>query len=176
MLPAPHAPTRSGDGLRVTRVVLQPRSATGPAQTENPVAAGMTDELGRALPRIRAILAAGTTWTDTLKDQVKQNGLAVDREIITKFTVVGDSVVGGESSWKLTREMTTKGSGKGNMQGQDITLESSGTGKGILLVSKKGVLMGGQGEEASIGSVLLVANGMQIGLNSTTTTSFTKVK
>ena len=151
-------------------------SVTGPRETENPVAAGMTDELGRALPRIKAILAVGATWTDTLKDEVKQGALAVSREIITKYTVAGDSLVGGETSWKLTREMTVKGSGKGNAQGQDIAIESAGTGKGTLVISKKGVLMGGVGEETSAGTVTLAASGMQINLNSNTTTTFTKVK
>ena len=151
-------------------------SVTGPNQDDNPLAAGMADELGRALPRIKAILAAGVTWTDTLKDQVRQAGLEVNREIITMYTVAGDSMVGSEPSWKLLREMSVKGTGKGNAQGQDIALESSGTGKGVLLVSKKGVLLAGQGEETGAGVVTLAASGMQVNLTTTTTTNFTKVR
>ena len=151
-------------------------SVTGPSAAENPLGSQMTDELGRALPRIRAILAAGTIWTDTVNDVVKQNGLEVSRQIITKYSVMGDSVVSGEPSWKIARETASKNSGKGNVQGQDVAVESAGTGKGVLLISKKGVLMAGQGEETSNGSILLAANGMQIGVNSATTTSFAKVK
>jgi hypothetical protein len=151
-------------------------SVTGPSETDNPLGAGMTDELGRALPRIKAILAAGATWTDTVKDRIRQSGLDVEREIITTYVVTGDSTVGGEASWKVSRSLSSKGTAKGSTQGQDITLESSGTGKGMLVISKKGVLMSGTGEETGAGLVTLVANGMQVNINSTTTTSFTKVK
>ncbi|HEX7939705.1 MAG TPA: hypothetical protein VF483_12030 [Gemmatimonadaceae bacterium] len=151
-------------------------SVTGPSAAENPLGSQMTDELGRAMPRIRAILAAGTVWTDTVTDVVKQNGLEVNRQVITKFSVMGDSLISGESSWKIARETATKNSGKGNVQGQDVAVESAGTGKGMLLISKKGVLMAGQSEDMSTGSISLAANGMQIGVNSTSTTTFTKVK
>jgi hypothetical protein len=132
-------------------------SATGPSEAQNALAASMTDELGRALPRLKAILAKGATWTDSLKDQVKQGPLQVDREIITKYSVVGDSVVANEPSWKITREAAIKGSGKGSMQGQDLTIETTGTGSGVLWVSKKGVLMGGNGEEKTLGTVNMAA-------------------
>jgi len=151
-------------------------SATGPTEAENPVAAGMTDEIGRALPRLKATLVNGATWTDTLKDKIKQGTLDVNREIVTKYTVSGDSVVSGESSWKVLREMTAKGNGTGAIQGQAVTLESSGTGKGVLWVGKKGVLMAGSGEETSNGTVTLSAQGVQILIVSNTKTQFNKVK
>ena len=151
-------------------------SATGPGDAENPLAAGMIDEIGRSMPRIKATLAPGVTWTDSLKDHIRQGPLQVDRDIVSHFAVAGDSMVAGEPSWKITRELTVKGSGKGNAQGQDITIESNGTGSSVLFVSKKGVLMSISGQDKSVGTVTMAMNGMQIGLTTATTMSFTKVK
>jgi hypothetical protein len=151
-------------------------SATGPSETDNPVAAAMIDEVARALPRLTAILRTGAAWTDSVKDNVKQTGLDVAREIVSKYTVAGDTTVGGESAWKILREVAAKGTGTGSVQGNAVTLESTSTGSGVLVVSKRGVLLGGHGTETSTGNVVLAANGMQIGLTSTTTSAFTKVK
>jgi hypothetical protein len=151
-------------------------SATGPTETENAVAAAMTNDLGRALPRIKAVLAVGATWADTVRDQVNQQGLEINREIATTYRVVGDSTLDGEAAWKIVRQMSMKGTGKGAMRGADMTLQNSSTGTGILIVSKRGVLLAGSGEENGTGMVVVTANNMEINLTSKTTTQFTKVK
>lgn len=151
-------------------------SVSGPSESENQAAAGMTDEIGRALPRLRAILATGAMWTDTVSDKLRQRGLDVTRQAITKYTVVGDTTIGGEPVWKIQREATVSVTGSGTAQGQALTLESAGTMRGFLLMSKKGVLVGGEAEEQSTGKVVLTANGMEVGLTSTTSTKFTKVQ
>jgi hypothetical protein len=151
-------------------------STSGPSETELPLAAAMTDEMGRTLPRIKVNLAPGASWTDTLSDKPKQNGMSLDRQIISHFTVVGDSTVGGEAAWKITRESTTSASGSGAPQGQNVVIESTGTGKGMILISKRGVLLGGESEEQSLGKVTMTANSMEIGIKSTTTTKVLKVK
>ena len=151
-------------------------SVSGPSETDLPMAAALTDEMGRTLPRIKANLVAGATWTDTVSDKPKQNGMSLDRQIISHFTVVGDSTVGGEAAWKITRESTTSASGAGAPQGQNVVLESTGTGKSTILISKRGVLLGGESEEQSVAKVTMTANSMEIGIKSTTTTKVLKVK
>jgi len=151
-------------------------SASGPSEAELPLAAGMTDELGRMLPRIKATLAQGATWTDTVADKPKQTGMSLDRQIISHFTVVGDSTVSGEAAWKIMRESTTTTSGTGASQGMALVLETSGTGKNIILISKRGVLLGEEGEEISNAKVTMTADGTEIGIKSTTTTKVLKVK
>lgn len=151
-------------------------SATGPSEAELPLAAAMTDDMGRTLPRIKANLVAGASWTDTLSDKPKQNGMSLDRQIISHFMVVGDSTVGGEAAWKITRESTTSATGAGAPQGQNVVLESTGTGKSTILISKRGVLLGGESEEQSVAKVTMTGNSMEIGIKSTTTTKVLKVK
>ncbi len=151
-------------------------SVTGPSEADNPAAAAMADEVGRAMPRLKAILSNGVVWTDTIKDNVKQAGLDVSRFVVTKFTVMGDSMVSGEASWKIQREATVTATGTGNVQGQGAALEMTGSAKGILLMSKKGVLMGGRGDESTSGTVTLSPVGVQITLTNSQTTQFSKVK
>ena len=151
-------------------------SASGPSETELPQAAAMTDEMGRALPRIKATLASGAAWTDTVVDKPKQAGLQLDRQVISRFTVVGDSTVSGEAAWKIMRESTTTASGTGTIQGAPAVLETSGAGKGMVLISKRSVLLGGESEEISNVKVTMTANAMEIGIKSTTTTKVLKVK
>jgi hypothetical protein len=149
-------------------------SVTGPSETENLRAAEMADGAGRALPRLKAVLALGATWTDTINDRVKVGPLVLDREVVTKFTVSRDTLVGGVPAWKIDREQTLKGSGKGDAMGQTATLVNSGTSTGMLLVSKAGVLLGGSGEEKTTGTVTSPMG--EVGLNGTTTSSITKIK
>jgi hypothetical protein len=151
-------------------------SASGPSEAESPQAATMTDEMGRMLPRIKSTLAQGATWTDTVADKPKQNGISQDRQIISHFTVVGDSTVGGETAWKITRESTTSATGTGAPQGQNVVFESTGTGKGVILISKRGVLLGGESEEISNVKVTVTGDSTEIGIKSTTTTKVLKVK
>lgn len=151
-------------------------SASGPSEAESPQAAAMTDEIGRILPRIRTMLAPGASWTDTLSDKPKQSGMSLDRQIISHFTVVGDSTVGGEAAWKIARESNATASGSGAPQGQNVVFESTSTGKGVIFIAKRGLLLGGEGEELSIAKATLTANGMEIGIRTTTTTRVVKVK
>jgi hypothetical protein len=151
-------------------------SASGPSEAELPMAAALTDEMGRTLPRIKVNLAQGASWTDTVSDKPKQNGMSLDRQIISRFTVVGDSTVGSEAAWKITRESTTSATGTGTPQGQSVVIESTGTGKGVILISKRGVLLGGESEEQSVAKVTMTANSMEIGVKTTTTTKVLKVK
>jgi hypothetical protein len=149
-------------------------SVTGPSEAENAPAAAMTDEAGRALPRLKATLTLGATWTDTIKDRVRQGPVYLDREVATKFTVSGDTVVGGVPAWKISREQTLKGSGKGTANGQEASLETTGTAASVLIMSKAGVLLSGSGEEKLVGTVTMSMG--QVNLNGTTTSSVTKIK
>jgi len=151
-------------------------SASGPSEAELPLAAAMTDEMGRMLPRIKGILALGASWTDTVADKPKQGGMSLDRQVISHYTVAGDSTVGGEAAWKIARDLTGTASGSGAPQGQNVVFESTSTGKGLIVISKRGVLLGGESEEVMTAKATLTANSMEIGIKTTTTTKVQKVK
>jgi len=141
-----------------------------------PNASQIFEEMGRLLPRVKAKLGSGASWTDTTSVTANQGGLAVQRNVIAKYTVVGDTTVGADKSWKLSRESTTALSGSGESQGQQMTLEGTSTGKGTLLMGQKGVLVGFQNEEQVDIKVVLAASGMEIGITQTVNTKYEKVK
>lgn len=151
-------------------------SAEGPKDTTIANIAQITEEMGRFLPRIRGKLSAGSTWSDTSTGKVKQNGIDIDRTVVSKFTVVGDTTVAGEKGWKIARESTTSLSGTGAPQGQPMTMEGTSTGKATLVVSQKGQFVGSQQEDQANIKITLAANGMEIGVTTTANTKVEKVK
>ena len=151
-------------------------SVTGPSAEESTLGSQMTPEVGRMLPVIKAPLAIGAAWADTLKDQPRQNGLELERMIVSSFRVVGDSMVNGERAWKVQRETATTSKGSGSPQGQPLTLESNGAGKGTLLFARNGMLFGGETEDQANGKVVATMSGMELGVVTSTTTRVVKVK
>lgn len=151
-------------------------SAIGPTDDSIPNGAQVTDEVSRFLPRIRQKLAAGAKWTDTTSGKVKQGGIDVDRRTVSIFNVLGDTTVRGEKMWKIARETNTSLSGSGTSQGQPITMEGTSNGKGMLLVSQKGVFVGSETDDQANIKIVLAANGMELMVNTTANTKVEKVK
>ena len=151
-------------------------SLAGPTDTTIANIGQVTEEMGRFLPRIRGKLAPGSTWADTTTGKIKQNGIDIDRRVLSKYTVVGDTTVAGEKGWKISRESTTSLTGTGAPQGQPMTMEGSSTGKATLVMSPKGVFVGSQQEDLANIKIVLAANGMEIGVTTTASTKVEKVK
>ena len=151
-------------------------SSIGPKDDSIPQGSQVTDEMSRFLPRIRAKLAPGVTWSDTTTGKLSQGGIDVDRRTIARFTVVGDTSVAGQKAWKLARETSTNLSGSGTAQGQPMTMEGLSTGKATLVMSQGGVFLGGINEDQANIKIVLAANGMEIGVNTTANTTVEKVK
>jgi hypothetical protein len=139
-------------------------------------AIGVADGVGRFLPKIRGRLTPGSSWSDTSSGKVKQSGLDVDRQTISRFAVVGDTTVGGERSWKLTRHDSTTMSGSGTAQGQAMTMEGTSIGSGFLFVSQKGAFVHAEGTEQQKIKVVLSANGLEINVVQSTNSKIEKVK
>lgn len=129
-----------------------------------PQATQLTDEMSRLLPRIRGKLAVGTTWTDTTTGTVNQNGLDIKREVVTKFTVKGDTTVAGEKAWNIARESDVTMSGSGAPQGQAMTMGGTAKGMGTIVVSQKGVFLGSTAKDDVNISIVIAANGMEVGV------------
>jgi hypothetical protein len=136
----------------------------------------IAEGLGNFLPRIRGRMATGSTWTDTTSGKVNQGPFELERKVISKFTVVGDTTVGGEKSWKIARESSTSLSGSGAPQGQPATMEGTSNGKATIVVSQKGVFQGSSSEDQAKIKVVLAANGMEIGITQTGSTKIEKLK
>lgn len=158
---------------------LSPTGSLYSVFTKDSAIAGATEiaaGLGRFLPKIRGKLVKGATWTDTTTGKIKQGGLDVDRQTISKYAVAGDTTVAGEKSWKLLRDDSTSMSGSGMAQGQAMTMEGTAVGKGALFVSQKGTFVHAEGGEQSNVKLVLSANGLEINVVSNAKTKVEKVK
>jgi hypothetical protein len=151
-------------------------SATGPQDDSIPQGSQITDEMSRFLPRIRKPLAPGASWSDTTAGKIKQGGLDVDRRAVSNYTVVGDTTIGSDKTWKISRESVTSLSGSGTNMGQPMTMEGTSNGKAMLLVSQKGVFVSSDNEDQANIKIVLAANGMEIGVTTTANTKIQKVK
>lgn len=136
----------------------------------------LADELSRFLPRLRAALAVGTTWTDTTSGKVDQIGMSLDRTVITTSKVVGDTTYYGERAWKIDRTTRTTFAGTGTTQGQPLTMAGVSKGTDNIFVGRNGTYLGGLMNNAATIKVTLVANGMEVGLTQNQNTTITRVK
>jgi hypothetical protein len=151
-------------------------SAQGPADDSVPNGSQITTELSRLLPRIKAKLAPGAAWTDTVTGTVKQNGMSIDRQVIATYAVAGDTTVQGQKAWKLTRETNTSMTGGGAPQGQMMSMEGTATGKGIVVMGQNGVYLGGTSEDHANIKITLTAQAMDVTVTTTSNTAVEKVK
>lgn len=151
-------------------------SVAGPTEDQLPNSSALTTAMGGFLPKMGGKLAKGATWADTTSGKIRQGGIDIDRKTFSRYTVLGDTAVGGERSWKIARSDSTALSGSGTGQGGPMTMEGTSTGKGTLLVNAKGAFVGAEGDEESNIRIVLSANGMEIGVAQTANTKVEKVK
>ncbi|MEX2179931.1 MAG: hypothetical protein WD801_14550 [Gemmatimonadaceae bacterium] len=107
---------------------------------------------------------------------MKQNGLDINRQVISTFTVLGDTTVDGETSWNIGRESQSVMSGSGAPQGQAMTLEGTAQGKGRLVISRRGVYVGSASADDVTLKIVIAANGMEIGIVQNANIKVQKVK
>jgi hypothetical protein len=166
-------------GLKVTGalspigVIYTTNAPQGPSPE---VAAPIADEMSRFLPRLRSALGVGTSWTDTTASKVNQMGISLDRTVITTSKVVGDTTYNGERAWRIERTTQASFAGSGTSQGQPLTMEGTSTGSDNLFVAPNGTYLGGLLSNAATIKVTLVANGMEVGLRQSQSTTVTRVR
>jgi hypothetical protein len=166
-------------GLKVTGalsplgLIYVTKAPEGPGSE---MAGPLADELSRFLPRLRPALSVGTAWTDTTSGKVLQMGMSLDRTVITTSKVVGDTTYQGERAWKIDRMTQATFAGTGTSQGQPLTMEGSSKGTENIFVARNGIYLGGLMNNAATIKVVLVANGMEVGLTQNQNTTITRVK
>ena len=166
-------------GLKVTGA-LSPLGVVyltkAPEGSVSPMVGPIADEMSRFLPRLRAGLAIGTTWTDTTAGKVNQMGISLDRRAISTSRVVGDTTYQGQRAWRIERATQTTFAGTGTSEGQPLTMEGSSKGTDNFFVTRNGVYLGGLMNNAATIKVTLVANGTEVGLTQNQNTTITRVR
>ncbi len=122
----------------------------------------ITEGVSRFLPAFRRDLSVGATWADTTTGKVTQQGIEMDRTIISRFTVLGDSTVNGTAARKIRRSTEVKASGNGSAQGTPVSLESVGTSTGAFLLTPAGVYLGGSFQDNVDAKITVLAQNMEI--------------
>jgi hypothetical protein len=130
----------------------------------DPVLAQVTESVARFLPTYRRDLKKGLAWADTVAGKVNQQGMEVDRTIISNYHVLDDTSVAGEPAFKVSRASTVKAAGSGTAQGQPIALESATSSDAVFFLSPKGVYLGGRQNDDVNVKVTFVGQGAEVNI------------
>ncbi|HUQ45264.1 MAG TPA: hypothetical protein VM033_01355 [Gemmatimonadaceae bacterium] len=136
--------------------------STRAAEGTDPVLAQVSESVARFLPTYRRDIGARMSWSDTVSGKITQQGLEVDRTIISRYTVAGDTAVAGEKVFKVERVSTTKAAGSGSAQGTPISLESATSSNGVFFLSPRGVYLGGRQNDDIAVKITIIAQGAEI--------------
>lgn len=135
-----------------------------PVQGADAMLSQVAEAVGRFLPSYRRGLKSGLTWSDTTAGKITQQGMELDRTIISDYKVVGDTSVSGERAYKVERVSNVKATGSGATQGTPVSLESTTVSNAMLLLSDRGVYLGGrQSDDVSL-KITIVAQNAEINI------------
>ncbi|PYP76502.1 MAG: hypothetical protein DMD35_18590 [Gemmatimonadetes bacterium] len=130
----------------------------------DPVASQLAEGITRFLPAYRPNLRQGDTWADTATGKVMQQGMELDRTVVSNFTVEHDTTIGGVRALKVARVTSVKAAGSGTPQGTPVSMESSSTSNGAFYVSTKGVFLGATSNDDVNLKLKILAQGAEISL------------
>jgi len=145
-------------------------SSKAPEST-NPMVTQVTEGVSRFLPSYRSNLRAGMTWADTLSDKVNQQGMELNRTVVSNYKVLGDTTVSGEKAFKVSRVSQAKAAGSGTTQGQPIAVESATTSDAVFFLSPKGVYLGGRQNDDIDVKVTVLSQNAEISVKQSATST-----
>lgn len=125
-------------------------------------------------PRLRPGAKIGETWTDSSTTKVNQGGIDLVTNTTSTYTYAGDTTVAAGRAARITLTAVGKLSGKGNAQGQDISLEGDVKNTATLLVLG-GTFLGGTSTVSTSQNITVEAMGMVIPMTQSGTTTITRL-
>jgi hypothetical protein len=132
--------------------------------SSDPVASQLAEGIARFLPAYHPNLRQGATWADTSTGKVMQQGMELDRTVVSNFTVERDTTIGGLRAFKVARVTSVKAAGSGKPQGTPISMESSSKSNGAFYVSTTGVFLGATSVDDVNLKLKILAQGAEISL------------
>lgn len=150
--------------------------STKAPEGSNPVLAQVTESIARFLPSFRATLKPGTTWSDTTTGMVTQQGMQVDRTIISHFTVGRDTTIGGTAAHRIARVTSVKAAGTGSAQGTPISMESVSNSQSSIYLSTRGVYLGGTTDDDINLKIIIPAQSAEITMKQTGRTTIDAIR
>lgn len=175
--PAP-APDPSGaQGMRLTGKVT-PDGTVSNEKTVDKAGAEVKDQTAMSLrsflPRLRIGAKVGESWVDSATTTVNQNGIDVLTKTTTTYSYVSDTAVAGGRAARIALTTVGKLTGKGSVQGQDVSVEGDFKNTGTLLV-QGGTFIGGTTTQAGNQNVTVEAMGMVIPITQNGTTTIMRL-
>lgn len=142
----------------------------------DPQLAPIIEGVGKLLPAFPDNLAQGVTWTDTIKGKVARMGMDVDLTNVGRYTVEGDTTIGGQKAFRIVRNAAMKGVGGGSMQGTAVTMEMSSTSAGAFFITPSGSYLGGSAKDNALTRIVVVQQNMEITIKQSTATTTELIK
>jgi hypothetical protein len=130
----------------------------------NPLVSQLAEGIARFLPAYRADLRPGATWADTTVGRVTQQGMELDRSVVSSFTVQHDTTIGGVKAFKVARVTSVKAAGSGKPQGTPVSMESSSTSNGAFFLGANGVFLGATSTDDVDLKLKILAQGAEISM------------
>jgi hypothetical protein len=130
----------------------------------NPLIAQLAEGIARFLPVYRPDLKPGSTWSDTTVGRVSQQGMDLDRTIVSDYTVEQDTTIGGVKAYKVARVTLVKAAGSGTPQGTPVSMESSSTSNGAFFLSQTGIFLGATSNDDVDLKLKILAQGAEISM------------
>jgi len=138
--------------------------STKTPSSANPLVSQIAEGITRYLPSYHAPLKTGLAWADTTTGKVTQQGMEVDRTVVSAFTVEGDTTIDGAKAFKIARVTNVKAAGSGTSQGTPISMESISKSNGSFFVSSKGVFLGATSTDDVNLKLKILAQGAEISM------------
>ncbi|MEO6529168.1 MAG: hypothetical protein ABIP93_21290 [Gemmatimonadaceae bacterium] len=130
----------------------------------NPLVSQIAEAITRFLPSYHGDLKPGLAWSDTTSGKMNQQGMDVDRTMVSNFTVEGDTMIGGVKAYKVARVSSVKAAGSGTSQGVPVSMESSSTSNGTFFLSDSGVFLGATSDDDMNLKLKILAQGAEISM------------
>ena len=144
--------------------------------SNDPMLAQVIESAARFLPVYRRDLKAGLVWSDTISGKVNQQGMEVDRTIISDYKVLDDTTVSGEKAFKVSRRAIVQAAGSGSNQGQPIALESTTNSDGVFFLGSKGVYLGGRQHDDINVKVSILAQNAEVNIKQSAQSKIEAIK
>ncbi|MEO8560579.1 MAG: hypothetical protein ABI601_00795 [bacterium] len=136
----------------------------------NPLVSQIAEGITRYLPSYHGNLKTGLAWSDTTSGKISQQGMEVDRTMVSNFTVERDTTIGGTKAFKIARVTSVKAAGSGTSQGTPISMESVSSSSGSFFVSSKGVFLGATSNDDVNLKLTILAQGAEISMKQSAAT------
>jgi hypothetical protein len=150
--------------------------STKAPESANPLLSQIAEGVARFLPSYRSNLKAGATWADTTSGRVNQQGMDLDRTVVSNFRVEQDTTIDGVRAFKVARVTSVKAAGNGTPQGTPVSMESSSTSNGSFFVSARGVFLGGTSDDDVNLKLKILAQGAEISMKQIARTTIEPIR